>query len=159
MAGVLIVGYGNPLRGDDGMGRETARRLALQYAGDSRVKVLSRHQLTPELADDIAAAGYVIFVDASEDLPPGLIARESLPAETLYRNSTHQGNPVSLVRLCLDLYGKCPPTSLIAVGGASFEVSQTLSPLANRTIPQVISLINEIVERKLLEESVPQQQR
>lgn len=149
MANVLIIGYGNPLRGDDGLGPEISKRLALFYAGDSRVKVLSSHQLNPELADDIASAEYVIFIDASEHLAPGLIARESLTAETSYRNSTHLGKPASLLTLCLDLYWECPPASLITIGGASFDFGETLSPSAERTIPQVMSLVSEVVDKNL----------
>ena len=45
-AGVLVVGYGNPLRGDDGFGCHAAALLA----ADPRLeeaRVLARHQLTP----------------------------------------------------------------------------------------------------------------
>ena len=62
--GVLIVGYGNALRTDDGLGWHAAERLA----GDPRLAgatVLRRHQLTPELALDISLADLVVLVDAS----------------------------------------------------------------------------------------------
>ena len=49
MRRVLIIGYGNPLRADDGVGWQAARRLA-ELRQDEFVETLALHQLTPELA-------------------------------------------------------------------------------------------------------------
>jgi Ni,Fe-hydrogenase maturation factor len=71
-SGVLIVGYGNSLRGDDGAGWHAATRLA----ADPRLtgaRVLARHQLTPELAAEVASASLVVLVDATTDAPPGSV--------------------------------------------------------------------------------------
>jgi hypothetical protein len=64
----LVVGYGNPLRSDDGIGWVIAGRLATdpRFAGTD---VLQRHQLTPELALDISRAGLVVLVDARSGPP------------------------------------------------------------------------------------------
>jgi len=64
MTGVLVVGYGNPLRGDDGAGFNAAWLLSL----DPRLQgadVLIRQQLTPELAEDVARADLVVLIDAA----------------------------------------------------------------------------------------------
>ena len=57
----LIIGYGSPIRGDDAIGPLAADALAagLLPAG---VVVISRHILTAELVEDIAAADRVIFL-------------------------------------------------------------------------------------------------
>jgi Ni,Fe-hydrogenase maturation factor len=71
-SGVLVVGYGNSLRGDDGAGWHAAARLA----ADPRLtgaRVLARHQLTPELAAEVATASLVVLVDATTDAPPGSV--------------------------------------------------------------------------------------
>ena len=59
----LIVGYGNPLRGDDGVGQAVARAFANEAAIDG-VEALACHQLTPELAERFAAAARVVLIDA-----------------------------------------------------------------------------------------------
>ena len=54
-AGVLVVGYGNSLRGDDGIGWHAARLLT----DDPRLtgaRVLTHHQLAPELAEALYGA-------------------------------------------------------------------------------------------------------
>ena len=63
-AGVVVLGYGNTLRQDDGAGPAVADLLsdALTRAGGT---CLSAHQLLPEHAAALAAALLVIFVDAS----------------------------------------------------------------------------------------------
>jgi hydrogenase maturation protease len=72
MARVLIIGFGNPLRGDDGFGWHAAQRLC-ERLGSPDVQVIACHQLTPELAEDIGAAERVLFIDAARDLPSGEI--------------------------------------------------------------------------------------
>jgi len=69
----LVVGYGNTLRGDDGVGPRVAELLAADPRLAGAV-VLARHQLTPELAADIAEAALVVFIDASENGKPGEIS-------------------------------------------------------------------------------------
>ncbi len=71
--GVLVIGYGNALRSDDGVGWHAAALLAddPRLAG---IDVLALHQLSPELALDMSRASLVILVDAGVDDPPGTIA-------------------------------------------------------------------------------------
>jgi hydrogenase maturation protease len=72
----LVVGYGNTLRRDDGVGVRAAELMAEdpRFAG---IEVLTAYQLTPELALDIAAASLVVFVDADvRGLPGSIEVRE-----------------------------------------------------------------------------------
>ncbi|MEB3362613.1 MAG: hypothetical protein VKI42_10885 [Synechococcaceae cyanobacterium] len=57
----LVIGIGNPLRGDDGVGRWLARRGELWLP---QAQWRAVQQLTPELAADVAAAARVLFIDA-----------------------------------------------------------------------------------------------
>jgi hypothetical protein len=59
---LLVIGYGNELRGDDGVGPAAARAVAAW--NEPGVQGIATHQLTPELADAIAGAEEVVFVDA-----------------------------------------------------------------------------------------------
>ena len=67
MARALIIGYGNPLRGDDGLGWRAAEQLA-EIIPQSEAEVIACHQLTPELAEPISRARLVIFIDMSLEL-------------------------------------------------------------------------------------------
>ena len=81
--GVLVIGYGNTLRSDDGVGWVAAALLAddPRLAGDlsrAGVEVRAVHQLTPELALDFSRASLVILIDAAVDDPPGAISVQAL---------------------------------------------------------------------------------
>jgi Ni,Fe-hydrogenase maturation factor len=65
MTEILIIGYGNTLRGDDGAGQRVAEMVS--EWGLDEVRSLSVHQLTPELAEPISTAKLAIFVDAYPD--------------------------------------------------------------------------------------------
>ena len=67
MAYVLVIGYGNDLRCDDGIGQKVAKELNLN-SSFTNLKSLAVSQLTPELAETIVKADIVIFVDACLNL-------------------------------------------------------------------------------------------
>lgn len=58
----LLIGIGNRLCGDDGVGAQLVDALTAE--GDGRLRTLTVHQLTPELAAVVADASAVLFVDA-----------------------------------------------------------------------------------------------
>ena len=65
---LLVIGYGNALRGDDGAGPCAARlfgeRCAARPGGDGAPRALAVIQLLPELVDELAQAARVVFIDA-----------------------------------------------------------------------------------------------
>ena len=66
---LLVIGYGNALRGDDGAGPCAARLFGERCAAqpgpdDTQSRALALHQLLPELVDDLAQAARVVFLDA-----------------------------------------------------------------------------------------------
>lgn len=130
MSKVVILGYGNPLRGDDGVGYLAATRLEQRFTGRD-VRVVAAHQLNPEHAELLAYADLAVFIDASAERPPGTITRSDLlPAESSARPSTHDLTPEVLLACARELYGFCPRAVLFAVGASNFnygEVSQSIS--------------------------------
>ena len=75
----LIIGYGNPLRGDDGIGQAAAQAFADEAAGDG-IDVVRCHQLMPELAEQLAAVDLAVFVDAGATGAPGGVVTTRLQA-------------------------------------------------------------------------------
>ena len=125
--GVLIVGYGNPLCGDDGWGPAVAQRLT-PYTDGQSVRVIIARQLTVELAPEIAAARLVIFIDVAVALDHGeldfarLIARRP-PVALL----THHLAAASLLHLCRELYGRTPRAIVCSAGGQSFDIGAAMT--------------------------------
>lgn len=142
--GVLIVGYGNALRTDDGLGWHAAARLA----DDSRldgVDVLQRHQLTPELALDFSRAALVILVDASHGPPAGTFTIERLQADGAVSAWSHHQSPSSLVALAEALYGRAPEVVVVSGGVESVEAGDRLSPVVEGSLPRLVDAVAELV--------------
>ncbi len=59
---ILVMGYGNMLRSDDGVGQQVARAVAKWEIPN--VDAIAVHQLTPELAERLTKTDIAIFVDA-----------------------------------------------------------------------------------------------
>lgn len=144
-SGVLVVGYGNALRTDDGLGWHVADLLAAdpRLAGAT---VLQRHQLMPELALDISAAALVVLVDASHALPAGTLT--VTPVERAGDAGTtwsHHLSPSSLVALAHELYGRAPEVFLVSAGVESLELGDRLSPVVEAELPRVVDTVVDLV--------------
>jgi hydrogenase maturation protease len=127
-AGVLVLGVGNPLRADDGVGQAVVERLGLMLAPDA-AELRAVYQLTPELAADIAGARLVVVVDASVAVPPGEVAvRDLAPGSAGGEPFSHSVDPAGLVALARALYGAAPRMVLVGVGPRSLEAGEGLSP-------------------------------
>lgn len=148
---VLVVGYGNPLRTDDGIGWHVAERLfdMASRADDPRlegVAVLSRHQLTPELALDVSAATFVVLVDASHGLAAGTFGVDRAErADDAATTWSHHLSPPSLIALAHELYGRAPDVFVVSCGVQSFEVGDRLSPVVEAALPKVVDAVAELV--------------
>jgi hydrogenase maturation protease len=125
--GKLIVCYGNPMRGDDGVGLEVGRLLAERLAGRDDVRVVLAHQLDVTFAADLAEAGIAVFVDAEQVDPadPAPLEPRVTPVagsvSDAMRANVHAVTPGDLVALASRLYGKAATSFLVAV--PAFEMS------------------------------------
>ena len=103
----LIVGIGNPTRSDDGAGLAAAQVIA--RARDD-VEIIEAQQLTPEIAERVAAHAVVIFLDASVRVDCVTVSDVSPRAEA---GGSHGGSPAQVVALGEALYGARPATSVL----------------------------------------------
>jgi hydrogenase maturation protease len=145
---ILVVGIGNGLRSDDGVGRHVAEQLF----DDPRVKgarVLACHQLTPELAVDVSTASLVVLVDARIDGgPPGTVHVERLETGRAARapsGSSHGFDPAELIDLTGRLYGPPPPVVLVTVTSGSIAVGDTLSTAVAAAVPEAADAVAQVI--------------
>ena len=144
MASVLILGYGSTLRGDDGLGPRAAKELR-RSLGPPCFDVRVLHQLTPELADDLAAVNAVLFIDASAEGTPGelSVGRVQIPADALV---THQMTPGALLALTESLGGSTPIGFALSIAGGSFALSEDLSPTVEAALPALLEAASGLAE-------------
>ena len=69
----LILACGNTLRGDDGAGPWLAAWSEERFREETGLRVVVRQQWAPELAEEIARAGSVLFIDCSVESDPGSV--------------------------------------------------------------------------------------
>jgi hydrogenase maturation protease len=144
-AGVLVVGYGNSLRGDDGVGWHAAGLLATDPRLD-RARVLARHQLVPELAVDVSRASLVVLVDAAAEGEAGsLSVRQVRPRPPTSATWSHHLDPETLAGLAEVLYGFVPPIVLVSVAAGSLAEGDRLSVALERALPEVVEVVADVV--------------
>ncbi len=136
----LVIAFGNTLLGDDGVGPEVAKALA----GRAGLDVHVVHQMVPELALDVAEAGLVVFVDASR-ADAEVRVLPLLPGGEVPTGS-HGLGPGGVLALAEALYGRCPPSYLVAVPGRSFELGEGLSGFARDRVPAAVRAVLRLVE-------------
>ena len=145
MARVLILGYGNPLRGDDAAGWRAAQLLSETEASD-QVEVLACHQLTPELAELLSRCSRAIFIDASVQDAPGYVrCRRIAPLGAKGSAFTHDFTPESLLGMAAALYGSSPEALLISIGAESFEPGADFSPAVAQGLPSLLACVRQQV--------------
>jgi len=139
-ARVLVIGVGNPDRGDDGVGCAVATRL--EAMGLPGVAVAHMNGEIAALIERMADESIVYLVDACQSgALPGKVrridaAREALPPESPAA-STHGLGLAQAVELARTL-GQLPPTCVLyAIEGAQFEVGAALSPVVERACAEV----------------------
>src|SRR5262245_54967619 len=109
---VVIIGYGNTLRGDDGIGPWVAR--AITDCNWPNTLVLAVQQLTPELVEYLVPDHLVFFIDATlDDVAQGVEINRIGPIDSNLR--THQSGPHGLLALAKTLYAQAPVAWLVRV--------------------------------------------
>lgn len=141
----IIIGYGNPLRGDDALGYHAARSLS-GLVTSPNVTIHTCHQLTPELAAEISAYDVAVFIDASiGDIPGTLSVTKIDPSGIPNRTYSHQVDPESVLLCSQMLYGRVPDSYLITISANSFGYMEELSdPVINR-LPDLTDAVLRIV--------------
>lgn len=142
MARILILGYGNPLRGDDGLGWRAAQDLLENSSGE--VEVHTCHQLLPEAVELTSRADTVFFIDASRDGEPGEVQCTPIKPDISTPRFSHQLSPGAVLGLSRELYGRAPTAFLLSICGSSFDFEEKLSPVVAASLPRLTGLVREL---------------
>jgi hydrogenase maturation protease len=142
VAEILLVGYGNDLRSDDGAGRVVASRIEAMALPD--VDVRSQSQLTPELALDISRSDVVVFVDADIDCKDMTVLTVQAGERGL-QSTSHHTDPAALLLLAEDL-GRTPRYAYtVSIPARNLELGFDLSPNTATAVGEAVEAITSIV--------------
>lgn len=150
----LVLAWGNPGRGDDGLGPAFAELLA-DEAGFG-LTVDSTYQLQVEDAAEIAQHDRVVFVDADRGGPPPFRMSRLEPAAGPPAFSTHSVAPGELLALARGLFGSAPEAWLLGIRGYQFdEFGEELSAPARANLAAAACFVREALRGGAFLESPP----
>ncbi len=141
----VVIGIGNPLRGDDGVGWAMVEALE-EVAEAWGLTAVYAHQLLPELIDEFRCARRVVFVDASVSGEAGAVTVTAVPPTTDGPAASHQMHPGVLLALGMKLYGRMPSAYLITVTGQDFGYTETLSAPVEQAVTAVLHQIQQLIQ-------------
>jgi len=129
-----IVAYGNPQRGDDGIGRLVARELRRHFEQVQDVGIRSVHQLDMALLEEVQSADTLIFVDAClDELRDDVQWSRIKPELNGWAMGSHHLYPKVFVGLLQLLYNRSPSAWMVSVQGHVFDLIEALTPEARRS--------------------------
>lgn len=145
---MLIIGYGNMLRSDDGVGPRLAEAVeALHLRG---VSTLACQQLAPEHAEAVSKASAVIFIDAAVDGSREVQLRELEPAGTS-QLMAHAADPSTLLALARDVFGRAPRAWWLTIPAVRLGFGEELSPEADAGFQIGLEKLKSLIKSSLAE--------
>lgn len=135
----LVLGIGNPLRSDDGVGWRVVERLRSELP--DTVELLAAHQLTPEHATKFGRVQRVAFVDAAVDDQPGRIAARPVDPQITFPDLGHGMDAAHVLGIASWLELQLPQAMLFTVGAKCFDHGEKLSPEVEAALPALCARV------------------
>lgn len=149
---VLILGIGNPIRQDDGLGLYCIDLMKNSRSeGKSKlVDYMAVHQLDVIHSEIFARYSLLILIDADALNGPESVRIEEIEPEAKgHPFTSHIGSVSDILALTRRLHGTSPKTYLVAVRGASFEVGEGLSPTALHNAVEAVAAVESLIDKFL----------
>lgn len=139
---VLVLGYGNPGRGDDGLGLALVEALEAAFP---QVTWLTAMQLQPEHILELEAHRLVLISDAGwQTKAPFAFA--PVAAKQAASFTTHALSPQGLLAIYRDTLGQPPPpVFLLTVRGERFGLGEGISPRAQRHLQAALAFVAQLL--------------
>ncbi len=146
---LVVFGWGNDARGDDGLGPLLLERIARENLPD--VATIEDFQLQIEHALDLDGAELALFLDAGKDTPAPFVFRE-IEASRDASFSTHALSPEAV----LDVFARSlkrtpPPSFVLCVRGESFGLGESLSEKARERLEEAWAFVGGLMRERSAE--------
>lgn len=160
MAGIIIIGIGQTLRGDDAAGVTVVETWAAQHTerlASSQVDAVQLPLPGLSLLDRISGYEYAILVDAvlgGPGVSPGsllFLSPQDLSAFTRGAGSAHGWGVAESLKLAETLGREDMPKEIdiLGIGGKQVEVGAPLSPEVAAALPEAVTALDQLVQRRL----------
>lgn len=147
LANVLVIGFGNPGRLDDGLGPGLAKAVEeLRLTG---VTVDTDYQLAVEDAAEVAKHDVVVFADADVSGSEPFRMQRIYPGASNVSFSTHSIQPQAVLALARDLFQAEPMAYILAIRGYEFdEFGEKLSPQAEKNLAAAVTYLESALRNR-----------
>ena len=140
---LLVIGYGNTLRSDDGVGPRVVEALgALHLPG---LRTLVCQQLSPEHSGMISLARTVVFVDAAVDSPLEVQFRKLAPGSSA-QLMAHAADPRTMLALARDVFGHVPEAWWLTIPAVRLGFGEEFSPETEAGYHEAMDLLKSMAE-------------
>ena len=141
---ILVLGYGNPGRQDDGLGPALAE--AVEELNMAHVDVDVDYQLNIEDGSTISAYDIVVFADASTSVKESYDMVPVKASEQITFTS-HTVSPESILAICEDHFGAQPETWVMAIRGYEFEFREGLTTRAKENLGKAMTHLRARIQQ------------
>lgn len=145
---ILLIGYGNMYRRDDGAGLVLAEKLAAYWSSEGiRTRLLTSSQLLPEMACDIADdnSAHVLFIDATASAGDAGIQVSPIELDITSPSLGHHLGPTTLMSFAALLFGSHPHAWLVTVPGIDFDHGEGFSKEVKELLSDVPMLADQLL--------------
>ena len=148
---ILVIGVGNPLLADDGVGFEVARRIGEALAGRGDVTVATACAGGLSIAERMVGFDRAVLVDATEPISgrPGTLHALSLGGEIKSWNTlgTHDADLATALLLLAEMGERVPERiDLLGIEAADLTTFQErLTPEVARVVPLAVERVLGLV--------------
>lgn len=132
---ILVLGYGNPGRQDDGLGPAAAETIEQWRLPGVTVEV--NYLLNIEDAAEAAECDQVLFIDAAADGTEPFEMR-AVHAASAMTFTSHIVPPEVILAICQQCYGRVPRGWLLAIRGYEFELIEELTERARHNLDEAL---------------------
>lgn len=142
-AGVLVIGFGNPGRLDDGLGPAAA--AAIERLGLPGVAVDADYQLNVEDAERASRYPLVLFLDADATGPEPFGVQRVRPQRDV-SFSTHSVQPAEVMGLATDLFAAATQAYVVGIRGYAFDgFGEDLTAAARGNLNAAVDFVTELL--------------
>jgi hydrogenase maturation protease len=141
---ILVIGYGNALRGDDAVGAQMAEAVAAWAL--PHVTTLALPQLVPEVAALLAEVQWAIFLDAGATQAGMPFALEAIAPQPDRGFDGHALEPGALLSLTQAIYRRCPEAWLMTI---PYDDLRFGVPLSAQTMAGMLAALGFLREQLL----------
>lgn len=146
---ILIFGYGNPGRQDDGLGAAFVAKMEewLAFNPNENIHLDTNYQLNIEDAEQISAYDTVLFVDASIESIEAFSLTKVEPSEARVEFTMHAVSPAFVLDLCQKIFQHTPETYLLHIKGYEWEFKEVLTEGAKANLDAAFNHITTLLKQ------------